>query len=68
MRMNKILIAAVVLVILVVSAGGAAYYFYRDKFSEPPKQTAIKPKHNKPFSPDIVIPLHDTGERALSAR
>ena len=65
MRISKILIIAVV---LVVFAGGAACCFYRDKFSEPPKQTAIKPKHNKPFSPDIVIPLHDTGERALSAR
>ena len=59
MRMNKILIAAVVLVVLVVSAGGAAYYFYRDKFSEPPKQTAIKPKRNKPFSPDIVMTVGD---------
>ena len=57
--MNKILIAAVVLVVLVVSAGGAAYYFYRDKFSEPPKQTAIKPKHNKPFNPDIVMTVGD---------
>ena len=59
MRMNKILITAVVLVVFVVSAGGAAYYFYRDKFSEPPKQTAIKPKHNKPFSPDIVMTVGD---------
>ena len=55
MHMNKILIAAVVLVVLVVSTGGAAYYFYRDKLSEPPEQTAIKPKHNKPFNPDIVM-------------
>ena len=59
MHMNKISIAAVVLVVLVVSAGGAAYYFYRDKFSEPPEQTAIKPKHNKPFSPDIVMTVGD---------
>lgn len=56
MRMNKILIIAVV---LVVFAGGAACYFYRDKFSEPPKQTAIKPKHNKPFNPDIVMTVGD---------
>ena len=54
--MSRILIIAAILVIL---AGGAACYFYRDKFSEPPKQTAIKPKHNKPFSPDIVMTVGD---------
>ena len=56
MRMNKILIAAVIFIIFI---GGAACYFYRDKFSEPPKQTAIKPKHNKPFNPDIVMTVGD---------